>query len=301
MILILVNRLRSTTAVLLALVLVVPGCAGAASDPRPTVVVSTSILGDLVARTVGDLPVDLHVIIPNGVSPHDYSPSARQIAMLTGADLVVLNGLGLEQELGDIASTQASGRVVELAPLLDPLLLANSSAPDPHIWMDPIRMLDAVGVLVTELSLLLPGQSDDIRINGDRLQADILGLDRTIMSMVDGLDPEDRKLVTNHDALGYFAARYGFEVIGSVLPGDLGNPSPEDLARLSDRVAELGVPAIFTEVTEQDDITRLIAADLGIPVVAIDTGALGAPGSGADSYVGMMAENTRLIVEGLAP
>nr|MCU0281452.1 metal ABC transporter substrate-binding protein [Acidimicrobiia bacterium] len=130
-------------------------------------------------------------------------------------------------------------------------------------------------------------------------------LDAEIEASLAAVPPEQRKLLTNHHALGYFADRYGFEVIGAIIPGGstLAAPSPADLAELVDLLRQAGVRAIFAETTQSADLAEALAAELGgqVAVVSLYTGSLGEAGSGADTYIGMQRSNAERIAAALAP
>jgi zinc/manganese transport system substrate-binding protein len=303
MILIFVKRpgIRLGAAVV-AVALLAASCESAPADDRPLVVVTTTVLGDLVAGVAGDA-ADVEVLMPIGVDPHDYQPSARQIALIAAADLVVANGLGLEEGLEDaIAGATADGVVVlEVAPLVDPLPFAGGSDLDPHVWLDPVRMADAVGHIADALAGVDPGAGFAER--GAAVAADLLAADATIRDLLAGIPEEERLLVTNHEALGYFADRYGFTVIGVVIPGGstLAEPSSAELAALVAVIRDRGVPAIFVETTQPTALAEAVAAEVGgsIQVIELHTESLGAPGTPAATLAGMLVEDARLITGAL--
>ncbi len=282
--------------------LLVAGC-GAAGEPDegPLVVATTSILGDVVAQVTGE-EARVEVLIPRGADPHDFQASARQAASLREALLVVANGLGLEEGLQDVlaASREEGANVLELAPLLDPLPLAGSSEPDPHLWLDPVRMADGALLVAARLETVAEGswtrRADEYRVR-------IVEAHRRIEQIVTPLPPARRKLVTSHDSLGYFAARYGFEVVGVISPGGstLGEPSASELAALAALIRQEGVPAIFVDSTERTALADALAAEAGtgVAVVPIHVGSLGGPGSGAETYLDMLLATARSIVGAL--
>ncbi len=293
---------RLMVALGVALALVVAGCS---SDPagsdRVQVVATTTIIGDVVGNTTG-LDADVEVLMPAGASPHEFVPSAQQVAKIYAADLVVANGLGLEAALDDVlAAALGDGvRVLTLGPALDPLSLSDGSGVDPHIWMDPLRMIDAARLIADELTLVRPsvGWGD----NADAYATELQEADETIVGMFGDLPPEQRKLVTNHDALGYFADRYGFEVIGTVIPGgsSLGDPSSAALAELVAVINDERVPAIFAETTEPKALAEAVAAEAGdVTVVELLTGSLADRGRPGDTLIGMLLVDAERIAGGL--
>lgn len=288
---------------------------GSAGDGM-LVVATTSILGDVVENVAGD-DATVEVLIPNGTDPHGFEPSARQMARLQSADLVVANGLGLEASLRSVLGSLDTGGppVVEVAEEVDPLPFGHAGDGDddphgddephgdldPHFWTDPLRVASAADVIAAALAEVASGVdwAGRARRYGDELEK----LHRDIESTLEGVPADRRKLVTNHEVFGYFAARYGFEVTGVVIPGGttIAEPSASDLAQLAATIREEQVPAVFGETTQSGDLVEALRreADLEVEVVPLFSEALGDAGSGADSYIGMMGVNARRIAEAL--
>lgn len=268
------------------------------------VVATTSILGDVVARVVEDAG-EVDVLLPRGADPHAFDPAPRDVADAMAADLLVVNGLGLEEGLEDAigAAGDAGVEIFEVAVAADPIPPDGGGEDlDPHVWFDPLRMADAIRQLGARLEDLA---SDlDWSERADRYARELTALHEEISGLVETIPTERRILVTNHDVLGYFAARYGFEVVGTVVPGSdtLGEPSARQMEQLADTVAEEGVPAIFADVTAPARLARTLAEEVGeeVEVVELFTESLGEEGSGAETYVEMMRINARRIVEALA-
>lgn len=311
----------------LAAALILVGCgAGPLGDPGsgagsgPEVVVTTSILGDVVGNVLGDVG-ELHVLMPAGVDPHAFEPSAAEAARIREADLVIVNGLQLEVGLIDtLRSAEDDGvPVVRVADELDPIDfegdLAHADegdengnehgeeALDPHVWFDPVRMADAVTLLGERLAEVAPGSAEQVRGNAERYRQELLDLHDRVAEILGGIPDGSRELVTNHDSLGYLAARYDLELVGTVVPGGttLGEASSREIAELIEKVREADVPAIFVETTAPDRLARTVSAELGgeIEVVELYTGALGPEGSGADTYVGLIETDARRIADAL--
>lgn len=249
---------------------------------------------------------DVEVLLPIGVDPHDFQPSAQQIGRIASADLVVLNGLGLEERLAD-AITGAVGSdvpVLEVADAVDPLpwsAAADGTSLDPHVWLDPVRMADAAGLVANALAAIDP--NGDYSTRGADYAATLLGTDREIVQILASIPAERRLLVTNHEAFAYFAARYGFEVVGVVIPGGstLAEPSSAELAALVAVIRDRAVPAIFAETTQPTDLARAIAAEAGtaVAVVELFSESLGESGTPAATLTGMLLENARRIAAAL--
>jgi zinc/manganese transport system substrate-binding protein len=295
-----------TAALLVATVLVVlNGCTGTPGDgERPLLMATTSIVGDLVGRVAGD-EAQVEVLVPVGADPHDFAPSARQAASLREADLVVTSGLGLEAGLADaLAAAEEDGvPILELGPALDPRPLggSGSATPDPHWWLDPLRAASAAELIAERVAEAVDG---DWTARASAFASELEALDDELQIDLATVCAERRKLVTTHDAFGYFAERYDFEVIGVLVPGGATQaaPDPRALAELAAAVREAGVPAIFAETTLPTNIADALADEVGaeVHVIVLYTGSLGEPGSDADTYVGMLRTNAARIVGALA-
>ena len=276
------------------------GACGAQHQEGLTVVATTTMLGDVVENVVAD-DGDVEVLLPIGADPHDFRLSARQVALINEEDLVVTNGLGLEGPMDDVlaAASDDGVNVLTVAPLLEPIPLG--ARDDPHVWFDPLRMKDAAVLIADELTLL-----DDSVAWADR--ASVYGkaldvADVEIQRMLSSIAAPDRKLVTNHDSLGYFASRYEFEILGTVIPGgtSLANPSSADLADLVNTMEAEGTNVIFAETTEPTALAETVADEVGgdVLVVELFAGSLGGPGSGAENLIDMLLTNARRIAEAL--
>lgn len=293
------------TGWLLAFGLVLVACGGNASDDdgRIRLVATTAIAGDIAAAVTG-ADADVEVLIPNGTDPHEFAVSARQAALLEAADVVVAVGLGLEEGLSDALEAAASSdvEVVELAELVDPLPLAGGTVLDPHFWMDPVRAARAAELVAAALDRVEPAAGWSER--ADRYAAELVALDEEIATLLEPIPPERRRLVTNHEALGYFAARYGFAIAGVVIPGGstLAEPSSAELALLVEEMQTTGVEVLFAETTAPTALAAAVAAEVGedVQVVQLHTEAFGAPGSGAEDLLGMLRTNAELIAGALA-
>jgi zinc/manganese transport system substrate-binding protein len=286
------------------------GSGGGAADSGVDVVATTTILADVAMNVVGEEGV-VEALLPVGADPHDYQPSSRQVALIQNADLVIANGLGLEEGLGDVLEAAATdgANIVYLGDRLDPIQFGIEAAEaddhrdeDPHVWLDPIRMAEAGRVIAAELALIEAAASWSDR--ADEYAAELLAADQEIQEILAVVPAGGRKLVVNHQSLGYFADRYGFEVIGSVVPGGatLGDPSSAELSALVETIEAEDVPAIFAETTEPAALAEAVAAEVGqgVAIVSLYTGSLGESDSGADTLIGMLKTNAELIAEALS-
>jgi ABC-type Zn uptake system ZnuABC Zn-binding protein ZnuA len=287
------------------------GPAGAASGGKLRVVATTSILGDVV-RNVGGDAIDLTVLIAPGQDPHAYEPTPRDIAAIEKAQVVFENGLGLEAALDPtIKATAAHGQPV-VAVSTGVKVLGSGSAPspggennaagNPHVWLDPTNVGIWLNNIETTLSKLDPQNAASYHANATAYGAKLTELDAYIKDQTAKVPTERRKLVTDHEALEYFAARYGFEVVGAVIPGysTLAEPSAANLTDLISKIRAEKVPAVFVGSTANPKAADVVAQETGAKVLSLYSEALGLPGSGADTYLGMMRYDTDTIVEGLS-
>lgn len=302
--------LRSAAA--LALVaLTVAGLTACAAPPddRPLVVVSTNILGDVVAELVAD-EAEVMTLMPPNADPHSFEISASDAARLRTADLVVSNGLGLEEGLQQHLDEAAAAGVTGFTAgdVIDVLPYRGGDAaglPDPHFWTDPARMIAVVDAIGPQLAQLPGIDADRLTAHAAAYRAALVALDDEMTAAFAAIPAERRALVTNHHVFGYLAERFDFEIVGAVIPGGttLAAPSASDLADLVQAIEQAGVTTVFAESSSPDRLMRALAAeaDLRVDVVELYTESLTAPGGGADDYLTMMRVNTERIATGLSP
>ncbi|UJW28513.1 metal ABC transporter substrate-binding protein [Saccharothrix sp. AJ9571] len=294
-------------ALVIAVLLVAAGCT-AAGEGRGSVVVTTNILGDVTRAIVGD-QAEVTVLMKPNADPHSFGISAQQAAEVERAGLIVYNGLGLEEGMLRNVSAAAESGVPTLAvgERVNPISYTGEDAagrPDPHFWTDPGRVRDAVTLIADQVTAQVPGvDAAAIRANADRYRGELGSLDTTMSTRFAEIPPERRKLVTNHHVFGYLAQRFGFEVIGAVIPGGttLASPSAADLKSLADAVRAAGVPAIFADSSQPDRLARVLAeqAGLHVEVTPLFSESLSEPGQGAATYLEMMRANTESIATSL--
>jgi zinc/manganese transport system substrate-binding protein len=239
-----------------------------------------------------------------GADAHDYQFSATQVATMETADIIFVNGLGLEESLEDVLDgLEGDGaNVFEIAPAVDPIPFGEEGGLDPHAWMDPLRMAEASLLIADELGKLDPDVGWMAR--AEDYAATLRALDDEIIDLLGDVPESNRKLVTNHDAFGYFADRYEFDLLGTVIPGGstLAAPSSADLAALVDVMKSEGVTVIFAETSSPSTLAEAVTAELGsdVDVVELYTESLGEIGSDADTYLGMLRVNATRIADHLS-
>jgi zinc/manganese transport system substrate-binding protein len=295
------------------------------------VVATTTIWAD-VARQVVQCSGSGRVttLMPLGADPHDYSPSAKDVATMVGADLVVANGLGLEEGLASAleSASQDGARVVEIAPQLQPIEFGAGAGRsdgddhadgdgeaddgtqaddggehslDPHVWLDANRVASAAALIGEELAELTG--TDKFRSCGQEVEGQLEELHEEVGVTLARVPEERRVLITDHDAFGYFAEAYGYEVAGAVIPGGstLAEPSSAEMAELAETLRSKGVDAIFANTANPQALVNALATEVGqVKVVDLFVGSLGGPGSGAEDYRGLMTTNAQRISEALS-
>lgn len=249
---------------------------------RPQIVVTYSVLAAVVSDVVGSAG-DVTVLMPNGTDPHEWSPSAKDIEAMSKADLIVDNGLALEGELQDpLKEVVANG--VPLFTVADHIQIRKvkegegadpsdedqaPGADDPHMWMDPLTMKQLVGPLAAEMKKL----GIDVAASAAKVEKDLDAIDAEVEAIMAAVPSAQRKLVTGHESMGYFAERYGFTLIGAIIPAitSQAEASAGELASLVDKIEAAGVPAIFTEEGTSPATVEAIAGDTGTKVVELAT------------------------------
>jgi len=253
--------------------------------PRVNVVVSLAIFADF-ARQVGGDRVDVSTLVPAGADPHTYEPGPSRVAKLTKADLVIVNGLGLEAALEDVVdeNTSSSAILVELAEGL-PVIDKN-----PHLWLDVLNAIAYVEHIRDALAEIDPAGANTYRANADGYLAELRTLDEEVAAAIDSIPPERRKLVTFHDAFPYLARRYGLEMVAVVVASPGKEPSAKDVANLVDAIAAEDVPAVFKEPQLNARILELAADDAGVEVCTLHSAALDKK---VNTYVKLMRFNAK--------
>ena len=306
-----------------------------------SVVATTTIVGDIVAGIGGDR-ISLYVMLSPGVDPHVFHPTPRDLRHVADADVLFANGAGLEADfLGSLLETAEPRRMVEVSEHLPLRRMDDTEGEehdeepgesdeedhgdedgeeddhdedgeadedhhgefDAHVWMDPTLVAGWTVEIAEALAEVDPDHAVEYAARAAALTSELHELDAWIRSQVSAVPEQRRVLVTDHDVLSYFAERYGFELLETVIPGvsTASEPSARHLAQLRETIVEHDIPAIFIGTTVSPQIAESVAADLGIELVAIYTGSVSEPGGPADTYQDFMRTNVERIVAALAP
>lgn len=274
------------------------------------VVASTTLIADVV-KQVGRDRVAVTALLPVGADPHTFEPRPQDMAALSNADVVFINGLHLEEALEPTLKANVKGTLVEVSEGIEPLPLFDVDereagepghfAVDPHTWMDPNNAIVWAQNIAAALSKADPANTNTYQSNAEAYITELRALDQSIRQQVEGVPVGQRKLVTDHSIFGYFADEYGFEQVGLVVPALSTNaaPSAQELAGLEDAIHAQGVTAIFVGNTVNPALSKQVARDTGVRLVIVYTDSLGEAGSEVDSYIKFMRYNVRAIVDGL--
>ncbi len=268
---------------------VVPALAVVACGGNETraqgVAVSIFPLYDVVRRVAGDrLPA--HLVLPPGHDHHRFDPRPQDVAALAEAGLIFAVGLGLDDWVQGIAKSAGSGqaKVFEVGPLVDPILMPDGKTVDPHFWLDPVRMQQAVDVIVGALKTLDPEEGPLYRQRGEDVKHSLHELHQDIARRSGGWTK--RKLVTFHGSMYYFAERYGLEVVAVVEPVPGQEPTARHLVEVVDTMKRTGA-ALFSEPQLDPRPVNVLAGEAGVPVFEIDSEG---GGPSTDSYEKLMRQ-----------
>ena len=325
------RRILGALILLLGVGLAACGAAPAATTPTPAgeimpalapislkegtrlqVVATTNLVADVV-KNLGGADIDLTALLPVGADPHGYSPTPQDLRAVAGADVIFVNGLGLEIFLDEML-TNAGGNpvIVPVSVGIDALTMtdagdddhadeADHGDTDPHVWFSVSNVITWTHNIETALSGLDPAHAADYASRATAYRSQLTALDQELRQMVDQVPPAQRKLVTDHDAFAYLANDYGFDLVGAVVNSfsTLSQPSAQDLAALQKSISAAGVKAIFVGSTVNPALVDQIARDLGIQVVSIFTGSLSPADGPAGTYIDFMRYDMTSIVDAL--
>jgi zinc/manganese transport system substrate-binding protein len=296
-----VSRLVSAllAVLLLAAVMLAAGCGddSGSSGSGPTVVATTTQVADLV-REVGGDRVNVDGMLRPGGDPHDYEPRPSDVASVAKAEVVFRSGGEVDHWLDDVIGN--AGGDAQVVSLIDSV---HRLGDDPHWWQNPRNAILAVGAIRAALVKADPAGKPGYDRRAAAYVRKLQTLDAAIARCVDRVPPGKRKLVTTHDALGYFADRYGVKVVGAVIPSlsTQAQASARDVDKLVNQIRDEGVAAIFPEAAVTQKLEQAISREAGAKVggrLYADT--LGPEGSGAATYLDAMRHNATALVDGMS-
>jgi manganese/zinc/iron transport system substrate-binding protein len=275
------------------------------------VVATTGMIGDLVSRIGGDR-VEVTTLMGPGVDPHLYRATAGDVSRMRRADLIVYNGLHLEGRMADLFE-QMQGRGVRTLPVAaalgrDAMIVSEEFAGnyDPHIWFDVSLWMQTAPFVADALAGMDPAHAEYYARNAEAYAEELQNLHQYVLDRAYELEEARRILVTAHDAFGYFGRVYGFEVRGLQGISTATEAGTADVQALAQFIAYQRIPSIFVETSVSSRHIEAVRAAVRARGFDVEIGgelysdALGSPGSGADSYIGMVRHNINTIVEGLS-
>ena len=242
---------------------------------KPTIVVTYSVLGDIVEQLVGDLATVI-VVIPDGQDPHEFQPSAKDVETLNNASIVVSNGLDFEEGLLDPLATAVSAGIPEFRLGDNVATRVLDGGVDPHLWLSPAKFLEAIPALTAAIEM---ATGLDLGDQSVAITSQLTEIDAQVASILSGITC---KLVSGHDEMGYFADRYGCTVIGAIIPSfsTTSEASAGELAKLKDQIAQHKVKAIFTGLGTPQEVANQLANETRVKAVSLSTHYL----NGATNY-----------------
>jgi ABC-type Zn uptake system ZnuABC Zn-binding protein ZnuA len=260
-------------------------------------VATTTQTGDLLRQVGGDRVGVTQILQPNS-DPHDYEPRPSDARAVERADLVVRSGGAVDDWMGDLIDTNGGD-----AQQADLIRSVRARGGDPHWWQDPRNAERAVSAIRDALIEADPGGRAGYGRRAAAYTKHLRALDRDVAACIGRLPRERRKLVTSHDALGYYTSRYGLTLVGAVIPSlsSQAQPSSRDINRLVGQIRRERVRAIFPESSLNPKLEKAIAREAGARVGgALWADTLGPEGSRGATYIGSVEDNTRTIVRGLS-
>ena len=280
------------------------------SNGKPKVITTVSPLTS-ITENIGGNRIVLLGIVPEGTNSHNFQPAPSVIRHIESSDLIILNGLFLEEPVMNIIETGSyeNRKVLSLGDMavskedwiFDFSFPETKGIPNPHLWPDPLMALKYADLIRNELVKLDPSETAYYNDNFVKLKARIEELDRLIKDAIVSIPQENRKLFTYHDSWPYFARRYDMDVLGAVQPSNFTEPSAREIAELIELIKRVNVPAIFGSKVFPSPVMEQIAKESGAIFVdnLSDDDLPGIPGDDEHSYLGLMVNNLTIMVDAL--
>ncbi len=280
-----------------------------ALDKALSVVTSVSPITNIVKNVGGD-KINLTGLVPEGVNSHTFELVPSDVIKLSIADLVIINGLHLEDNIEKtVNETLKKNPHIQLLKLGDNAVNSTNwvfdfsfpkekGYPNPHLWLNVAYAMEFVNIALDKLIEMDPNNADYYSDNTNKYYSLLKQLDKGIFDSVKTIPAENRKLLTYHDSWAYFAPRYNMTVIGAIQPSDFSEPSPLDMAKLIDQIKQEKVPAIFASEVFSSKVVDQIARESNVAIVQTlrDDSLPGNPNDKNHTYVGMMIDNVKNMV-----
>jgi len=279
-------------------------------DTRLKVVTTVSPITSIV-ENIGGPRISLEGVVPEGVNSHTFEPTPSMAKIMAGADLIIINGLFLEEPTLALAESNKKDDAVILALgdrsvtpdewQFDFTFPESAGHPNPHLWPDPNLGLRYAELVQDRLAALDPDNAAYYAGNLEIFRSKVEKMDQAIRAAVATVPEGNRKLLTYHDSWAYFAKQYGMEVIGAVQPSNFSQPSVREVAELIDQVKELGLPAVFGSEVFSSDVLEAIASEADAQFIddLADDDLPGKPGDPGHTYLGLMKQNLMAMIPAL--
>lgn len=303
--------MKNRFLILFSILFTLSACADLPAQTSQTnrVLAVESFLADIAQNVAGSVFI-VDPLIPAGLDPHSYEITPKDLVRIENSNLLLINGGGLEIWLDPIlANNDLAAKIIACSEGIafrdatdDPDHQDHGHEHDPHFWMNPLMVVQYVENIERAFSELDPSHAELFQENARAYTQQLIDLDQWIENEVSAIPAANRVLVTNHENMGYFADRYKFEVVGTILESatSLSMPSASDLAQLQNTIIATNAPAIFLHTGENSQIADQLASDLGISVVTgLYTHSLSDKSGPAPDYISMMKHNTTLICDAL--
>ncbi len=281
-----------------------PAIKSQTTSSAPRVLATETFLGDIAQNVAGNR-IQVETLLRATVDPHTFEPTPQDAIKITDSQVLIVNGLGYETWLTKTLANLSGQRVVVVATTgLKPNPDPSGEHPDgdPHMWMNPLNTIRYAENIRDGFIQIDPTGKDVYTANADAYIAKLKDLDQWVKDQITQLPPEKRLLVTNHDALGYFAQAYNFKIVGAVIPSvtDEASPSAQQMAGLIDTIKSSGAPAIFLDIGENQNLAKQIASESSAKVVTdLYVESISVPTGPAPTYIDMIKHDVTIIVEAL--
>lgn len=298
--------IRTSTFIFILLAYSLAACQSISVDQGglPKVVATESFLGDIAQNIAGNR-LTIETLLPVTVDPHEYQPTPQDVTKLAQANVLIVNGLGYEAWLQKTLENLGGQRLMIVATNgLTPFIDFNGGAgsPDPHMWMNPINTVSYVNQIRDGLIQADPAGKNTYTKNASNYIDELQNLNQWVKTQVAQIPVDKRLLVTNHDALGYFARAYDFTIIGAVIPSVTtdASPSARQMADLINTINSSGAPTIFLDIGENRNLAQQVALETGITVTTgLYVESISGPNGPAATYIDMIKYDTSMIVSEL--
>jgi ABC-type Zn uptake system ZnuABC Zn-binding protein ZnuA len=294
----------------LTLLAILTACRSKPTGAQPLRVLAVeTFLADITQNVAGDR-LKVEALLPLGADPHSFEPTPQDVARVADSQVLIANGAGLEDFLARLLQNaggkrqviEASTGLAQRTPAPGESAGTSAHEGDPHFWLNPIDVIRYVENIRDDLTQADPVGQDLYARNAQAYIAQLNDLDAWIAAQVAQIPVNRRLLVTNHESLGYFADRYGFRIVGAIIPSvsTIASPSAKQLAALIDQIKATGAPAIFIETGSNLQLAQQVANETGVKIVSdLYTHSISAAGGPAPTYLDLMRYNTRQIVDAL--